>query len=60
MIKAQLIEALRKEADLTREKAEAVVEIFFGQMAEAMANGERVEIRGFCAGVRPICGWPFG
>ena len=49
MNKADLIEALREECGLTRSKAEAVVEILFGKMADALTTGDRIEIRGFCS-----------
>lgn len=49
MNKADLIEALRNEADLTISQAEAVVDIFFNKMTDALANGDRVEIRGLCS-----------
>ena len=49
MNKAELVEALRKEAGLSRLKAEQVVELFFDQMADALAHGGRVEIRGLCS-----------
>jgi integration host factor subunit beta len=49
MNKADLIEALRKEADLTISQTEAVVDIFFNKMTDALANGDRVEIRGLCS-----------
>ena len=42
----QLIEALRREAGITKLEAKKVVNLFFGQMAEALARGDRVEIRG--------------
>ena len=48
MNKADLVEALRKEAGVSGTKAEAVVEVFFGEMSKALAMGDRVEIRGFC------------
>jgi integration host factor subunit beta len=48
MNKADLVEALRKETGVSGTKAEAVVEIFFGEMSKALAMGDRVEIRGFC------------
>jgi integration host factor subunit beta len=47
MNKSQLIEALAKEEDLALKKAEEVVNTVFGDMEKALANGERVEIRGF-------------
>jgi integration host factor subunit beta len=49
MNKAELIEALREEADLTRTKANEVVELFFDEMSNALASGDRVEIRGFAS-----------
>lgn len=49
MNKAELIEAIRKEGGLSRTKAKEVVELFFGEMSNALARGDRVEIRGFCS-----------
>ena len=49
MNKSDLIEALREESGLPKTKAEAVVNIFFGKMTDALVNGERVEIRGLCS-----------
>lgn len=49
MNKAELVEALRKETGLARVKAEEVVELFFDQMSDALARGDRVEIRGLCS-----------
>lgn len=49
MNKAELIEALREEAGLTRTKANEVVELFFDEMSDALGRGDRVEIRGFCS-----------
>jgi len=47
MTKTELIEALRKETDLTKAQADQVVELFFDEMSEALATGDKVEIRGF-------------
>ncbi len=47
MTKTELIEALAKEAGLTRSKAKDVVKTVFNSMANALADGDRVEIRGF-------------
>ena len=47
MNKSQLIEALAKTENLALKKAEEVVNTVFGDMEKALANGERVEIRGF-------------
>jgi len=46
MIKSELIRALKKEAKLNKIDARNVVEIFFEEMAKALANGDKVEIRG--------------
>ena len=49
MTKAELIDALREEDDLTRNEATAVVQIFFDEMSDALAKGDRVELRGLCS-----------
>ena len=49
MNKLDLIEALQNEAELTKNEAAAVVKLFFNEMANALANGDRVEIRGLCS-----------
>ena len=46
MKKLELINALRFEAEITKLEATAVVNLFFNEMANALANGDRVEIRG--------------
>jgi integration host factor subunit beta len=48
MTKYDLINALRKETGLTKSKSEQVVELFFDEMSKALAQGDRVEIRGLC------------
>jgi len=47
--KADLIEALAEENSLSKAQAKEAVELFFDGMAEALANGDRVEVRGFCS-----------
>jgi integration host factor subunit beta len=47
--KGDLIETLASETGLPRVKAEAVVELFFDEMSKALANDDRIEIRGFCS-----------
>jgi len=47
MTKSELINALR-ENDLTKNEATKVVQLFFDEMSNALANGGRVEIRGLC------------
>jgi integration host factor subunit beta len=49
MNKLELISALKNEANISKSEAARVVQIFFDNMAEAMARGERVEIRGLCS-----------
>jgi integration host factor subunit beta len=49
MNKLELISALKSEADISKSEASRVVQIFFDNMAEAMARGDRVEIRGLCS-----------
>jgi len=49
MNKSDLVEALGKETGLSKTKAEQVVELFFGEMSDALANRDRVEIRGLCS-----------
>ncbi|MBW1869685.1 MAG: integration host factor subunit beta [Deltaproteobacteria bacterium] len=46
MTKSELVEALSKAEDLTKTKSEEVVNVFFGEMVNALAGGDRVEIRG--------------
>jgi integration host factor subunit beta len=47
MHKSQLIEALAKHENLTLKKAEMIVNAIFDNMAEALAENERIELRGF-------------
>ena len=49
MNKLDLIIALKNETDLTKQEAEAVVNLFFDEMANALTKGDRVEIRGLCS-----------
>jgi len=49
MNKLELIATLKNEAGISKAEAAKVVEIFFGSMADALAGGERVEIRGLCS-----------
>jgi integration host factor subunit beta len=49
MNKLELIQALKDATDLSKPQATTVVEIFFSGMADALAQGDRVEIRGLCS-----------
>jgi integration host factor subunit beta len=46
MTKTDLIDTLRKETGLSKSKSERVVELFLDEMSNALASGDRVEIRG--------------
>jgi len=46
MNKSDLVEALSKGEDLTKTKAEEVVDLVFSEMTNALVVGDRVEIRG--------------
>ena len=47
--KINLIQALKDSNHLSKFEAEAVVNLFFDKMADALAKGYRVEIRGLCS-----------
>ncbi len=49
MNKLELITTLKNETGLTNSEAKAVVNLFFDEMANALAKGDRVEIRGLCS-----------
>ncbi len=46
MNKSDLVEALSEKEDLTKTKAEEVVNLVFAEMMHALVAGDRVEIRG--------------
>jgi integration host factor subunit beta len=46
MNKSDLVEALSESKDLARTKAEEIVNLLFSEMTNALATGDRVEIRG--------------
>lgn len=46
MNKSELIEKVAQRVNLTRKKAEEVVELIFNSMSNALFKGDRVEIRG--------------
>jgi integration host factor subunit beta len=43
------IETLKNECELSKKEAAAIVDLFFESMSEALAKGDRVEIRGLCS-----------
>ncbi|MGB5158732.1 HU family DNA-binding protein [Desulfobacterium sp. N47] len=49
MNKLELISAIKDKANISKAEAARVVQIFFDSMTDAMANGDRIEIRGLCS-----------
>jgi integration host factor subunit beta len=49
MNKVDLIQALKDSNNLSKSEAETVINLVFDQMADALAQGDRVEIRGLCS-----------
>jgi len=49
MHKLELIDKLRISTGIKKCQAKKVVNIFFQSMTDALAKGERVEIRGLCS-----------
>ena len=49
MNKIGLIQTLKDSNHLSKSEAEAVINLFFNKMADALAKGDRVEIRGLCS-----------
>ena len=49
MNKVDLIQALKDSNNLSRSEAEKIVTLFFDKIVEALAKGDRVEIRGLCS-----------
>lgn len=49
MNKLELIAALKNKAGISKSEAATVVQILFDDIAEALARGDRVEIRGLCS-----------
>lgn len=49
MNKLDLIAGLSKENGINKSEARIVVDTFFNEMTDALASGDRVEIRGLCS-----------
>lgn len=47
MIKADLINKISKEMDISKQEAETGVNLFFQTIKEAIEKGEEIELRGF-------------
>lgn len=48
MNKLELIRELGDKCNLSKKDAAAVVNLFFDKIASALADGDRVEVRGLC------------
>jgi len=49
LTKLELIQELKDRTGLSRQEAKDVVHLFFDSLTQAMIEGERIEIRGFCS-----------
>ena len=49
MNKLELVKTLKEECQLSKKEAATIVDLFFGKITEALAEGDRVEIRGLCS-----------
>ena len=49
MNKLELIDMLKNECRLSKKEAATIVDLFSESMSEALAKGDRVEIRGLCS-----------
>jgi integration host factor subunit beta len=47
--KLELISILKEQADLSKAEVAGVIDLFFDNMADVLARGDRVEIRGLCS-----------
>ncbi|MBI4040520.1 MAG: integration host factor subunit beta [Deltaproteobacteria bacterium] len=47
MNKSELIDMITEHGQMTKKKAELVVNVVFDSMAQALINNDRIEIRGF-------------
>jgi integration host factor subunit beta len=47
MTKADLVERVAREADMTKKDAEQLVEIVFDTIISTLNKGEKIELRGF-------------
>src|SRR2546423_9107169 len=47
MTKADLVEKVANEADMTKKDAEQLVEIIFDSITDTLNKGEKIELRGF-------------
>ena len=48
MNKIEVINALRNECKISKKEAATIVDLFFDKISSALAEGDRVELRGLC------------
>ena len=48
MNKIELINALKNECMISKKEAATIVDLFFDKISSALAEGDRVELRGLC------------
>jgi integration host factor subunit beta len=46
--KLELIDMLKRECSIAKKEAATIVRLFFDKMSAALAEGDRIEIRGLC------------
>ena len=49
MNKLELIAMLKNECGISKKETTTIVDLFFESMSDALAKGDRVEIRGLCS-----------
>ncbi len=49
MNKLELINALKNEGMISKKEAATIVDLFFDKISTALAEGDRIEIRGLCS-----------
>ena len=49
MNKLEFINALKNEGMISKKEAATIVDLFFDKISTALAEGDRVEIRGLCS-----------
>ena len=49
MNKLELIDTLKNECQISKKEAATIVDLFFDRISAALADGDRVEIRGLCS-----------
>jgi len=47
--KLELIKNQKEEGQISKNEAAVIVELFFSKISDALAEGDRVEIRGLCS-----------